>query len=87
MPGRSCLEIGFSCSKMAILGKGTTCCEGDFSDSDLVFVKSKSTIMTTNIENIDKAMLSTYVGKGSTCKGDFLEVLADNQKTRWERFS
>merc|ERR1719222_688239 len=29
MPGRSCLEIGFSCSKMAILGKGSSC-KGDF---------------------------------------------------------
>ena len=41
VPGKSCSEIGFSCSKMAIKGRGIS------------------------------------------CRGDFLEVEADNQKTRW----
>ena len=38
--------------------------------------------MTTNTET---AMLS--LGKGSTCKGDFLEVVSGNKMTRWGSYS
>ena len=89
-PGRSCSEFGFSfflyfCKFMVYLFMSIVCSistryvsptkclyqaryEPGRSCSEIGFSCSKMAIR----------------GKGKSCKGDFLEVHADNQKTRWE---